>query len=566
MSPASTSGGSHSGNGSSSSNGKRNGNNYRYRTVNAQSEVDETLFGTPHRLATAAKMREERQQTQDYQEKPLQNAPKQPATVKKEFIRHITKDLIRDIIVPEDPTCTSVIIDGSTYQRLSHAASLKPKEAREHEISESKRNRDSVEDELNRRKKAMQEYDQHRKKNAPLEDIDLEAKEEAEYMLKRANELRQEQEDEVKHLNELILNAKCHAIRDAQLLEKQQIKKEMAEEDKRLDMMMEIERLNALKIQEEIEQRRHVQAKDGASMILKQIEENEKEKVYKEEVREQENTAMFDYMQKLQEKDWEDFSKRKDSQKKLAKDLLKANREIDEQRAIRKQQDRIADLAVLEFQKAKAAREAAQEAEIERKRTEKEKEVARLRAQQERARDIQADKDALRAKREQERREREWREKEKLEALKKKQTEEEMRLAREWQIKNKEQHLAVEAARERAEFERVLKAQLTQAEKERNEELQRISKRHRFADDLRDQIVRHEKQKVEERAAFFDEGVRLDEQARLRRLRLDEIKTQKLNELRRAGVPEKYCADIERKINAPINLNTETTTNSPAVH
>ena len=43
-----------------------------------------------------------------------------------------------------------------------------------------------------------------------------------------------------------------------------------------------------------------------------------RKKVYKEEVREQENAAMFDYMQKLQEKDWEEFSKRKDSQKKLA--------------------------------------------------------------------------------------------------------------------------------------------------------------------------------------------------------------------------------------------------------
>jgi len=53
-------------------------------------------------------------------------------------------------------------------------------------------------------------------------------------------------------------------------------------------------------------------------MILKQIEENEKEKVYKEEIREQENASMFDYMQKLQEKDWQEFSKRKDSQKKLA--------------------------------------------------------------------------------------------------------------------------------------------------------------------------------------------------------------------------------------------------------
>jgi hypothetical protein len=56
----------------------------------------------------------------------------------------------------------------------------------------------------------------------------------------------------------LVLNAKCHAIRDAQILEKQQIKQEMAEEDKRLDMMMEIERLNALKIQEEIERRRQL--------------------------------------------------------------------------------------------------------------------------------------------------------------------------------------------------------------------------------------------------------------------------------------------------------------------
>lgn len=73
---------------------------------------------------------------------------------------------------------------------------------------------------------------------------------------------------------------------------------------------------------------------------------------------------------------------------------------------------------------------------------------------------------------------------------------------------------------------------MTQAEKERNEELHRVSKRHRFADDLRDQIVQHEKEKVRERAAFFDEGVRLDEQARQRRMRLDEIKTQKLNELR----------------------------------
>ncbi len=45
-------------------------------------------------------------------------------------------------------------------------------------------------------------------------------------------------------------------------MEKKQIKKEVREEDKRLDMMMEIERLNALKIQEQIEQRRQLQNKE----------------------------------------------------------------------------------------------------------------------------------------------------------------------------------------------------------------------------------------------------------------------------------------------------------------
>ena len=62
-----------------------------------------------------------------------------------------------------------------------------------------------IKDELDRRKKAIQEFDQQRKKNVPLDDIEQEAKDEAEYMLKRANDLRQEQEDEVKHLNEVCL-------------------------------------------------------------------------------------------------------------------------------------------------------------------------------------------------------------------------------------------------------------------------------------------------------------------------------------------------------------------------
>ena len=56
----------------------------------------------------------------------------------------------------------------------------------------------------------IQEFDNQRRKNEKLDDIDMQAKEESEYLLKRANELRQEQEDEVKHLNEVNFPLFCY--------------------------------------------------------------------------------------------------------------------------------------------------------------------------------------------------------------------------------------------------------------------------------------------------------------------------------------------------------------------
>ena len=68
-----------------------------------------------------------------------------------------------------------------------------------------------------------------------------------------------EQDDEIKKLNEVILNAKCHAIRDTQLMEKEEIVKAMEEEEERLDMMMEVDRVKALAEFEERERERHLQ-------------------------------------------------------------------------------------------------------------------------------------------------------------------------------------------------------------------------------------------------------------------------------------------------------------------
>ncbi len=48
------------------------------------------------------------------------------------------------------------------------------------------------------------------------------------------------------------------------MLEKKQIKKEVTEEEKRLDIMMELDRLNAIQIQEEIEKKRAEEQREYA--------------------------------------------------------------------------------------------------------------------------------------------------------------------------------------------------------------------------------------------------------------------------------------------------------------
>ncbi len=66
-------------------------------------------------------------------------------------------------------------------------------------------------------------------------------------LLAKAKYMMEEQDDEVKKLNELILNAKCHAIRDAQLREKKEMERAMKDEELRLDDMMEIDRIKSLR-------------------------------------------------------------------------------------------------------------------------------------------------------------------------------------------------------------------------------------------------------------------------------------------------------------------------------
>jgi hypothetical protein len=83
-------------------------NSRRYRTINYRSEVDENLFGEPHRVKHAQQMRENRQSANQNNHnetnrhgtagvgQSYSGSPER--TQRKHYVKHVTKDLIRDIL------------------------------------------------------------------------------------------------------------------------------------------------------------------------------------------------------------------------------------------------------------------------------------------------------------------------------------------------------------------------------------------------------------------------------------------------------------------------------------
>uniref|UniRef100_A0AAY5JZD1 Cilia- and flagella-associated protein 45 n=1 Tax=Esox lucius TaxID=8010 RepID=A0AAY5JZD1_ESOLU len=427
----------------------------RYRTRALTSHVDETLFGTTKQVSHIS------------------------CDVKEtERFRIITKDLIRDLKIPsEDPSGLSIILRPSEIQRIATASRVPTREEREAMLEAQQKEREMAMDAAEERKAHIRQADLSRQKNQGLSELEAEAKERAQYLLERANAMRMEQEDE------LILGAQCHAVRDAQILERQQILTELQEEERRLDAMMEVDRRKALEAQEQIDE----------------LRKHQRIQMLQDEIKEQEGQQMLENLERIQMEVLE-----KEERQRLQQEILRIN----EESFLAKERKNRRDL--LTSGQWNTPREAEYEAEQRRIMREKEKEVARLRAMQERERDHKAEQWlTLNARRNQEAAERDWRKKEKEQLKKKAEVEERLKAARLQQVTHKEHLLSIEAGRERAEFERVLRAQQASISKEKEKEEKHRIKLLRHAEVVRQQVREREMQAIALRKEIYKEGDRL---------------------------------------------------------
>jgi len=442
----------------------------------------------------------------------------------------------------------AVVIPASELNRLRDNATLMTKA----EQDEMKRR---AEDAYNERMKKSQirkdkilQMEEERKKNEMMMDKDKDGgRAQKNSVLERAKQQMDEEIDDVKHMNQMMLYSKIVTIRDAQIQEKRSVQAEKEEEERQLDMMMEIERLKALQMYEEREKSRLEDQRRGSGVIIEQIKDRQAQRMREEETRDQERSFILKQIEALKAEEVEQQKQKKMASERLMAEVNEANTAAMKIKEEKMLAEKLEEQKIIEYQQDKERREREHEGEKARVAAEKEAETAKMRARQEKAQDKASEMDALRAKRAMEAAERAARDKERQERGRVEAINQELNEARQQQQAEKERRLGEQAKFERDEFERIIEVQLQQedAERQRQGEEKAMLKCH--ADELRSQIQAREEKALQERRDFLEEGNIVRATIGSERRKLEKIKGRKIDELKKQGVPEKYWAELARK-------------------
>eukprot|EP00798_Chlamydomonas_sp_ICE-L_P011605 gene11605-34309_t len=396
------------------------------------------------------------------------------------------------------------------------------------------------------RKERMMRLEEEAKKNAPITDTERLKNQQQSATRSRATKLLEEERDQVKNMNQMMLYSKCVTIRDAQIEEKRLLMQENEDETRKQDMMMEIDRICALEQYEARESARHDERRRGAKVLEEQIHERERYRLMQEEIRDQERITMLREVERLKEEELQVQLEKKLRGKQLMEEVAAANAEQIRRKEMMKVREVQEDVKIQTYVKRKMLKEQEIQFEKDRIAHEKEMETARLRALQEKAADKQSELDELRARRYQEAKEREWRTKEKAMVDRQVAMGAELSDARAAQQNAILKQRADMARVERDEFVRVVTVNKA---KEHDDMVMTVAKQdinHRYKEDLLTQIKVREERTKKDRQAFLEDGARLRAEAEAERRRLLEIKAAKLDELAESGVPQKYRAELAK--------------------
>ncbi|XP_041978376.1 cilia- and flagella-associated protein 45-like [Aricia agestis] len=442
------------------------------------------------------------------------------------------------------------IMHKSEYERLKKQAKIVTQEEQIEAIKAQEEAIQRAAKESEERKRKLKEYlrPQPGAEASGTADPELEGPDQAAYTLSRAEILKADAMQGPKLCNRIILASKCHAIRDAQIVEKQIIKKELTEEEKRLDAIMEENRQAAVRRAEQEEKRQNELRLQNLAALKEQIKAHdtvkimEAERIEEESIRvNQANIAMqIDEAQKLKEK-----QKR---QAKLKEILDQGNAEILYYKQLQNEEDRIMDVRIKNFLQKKQEREAKNRAEAAAIKAAKQKGIDHIAKAQKAEQELKEELERIRNLKIQEDVEREYRRKERDAAIKRNLEMKRLHEARIQQINDIHRLIAREIAKDEQSFNNAAKQNEEFIRKEKEKEEKRRADIERHRQEIMKQINDKEKARSELREKVHNEGValrmELEQQEKFER----GVIKQKVAEMRQQKVPEKYVKEVEQTL------------------
>ena len=295
---------------------------------------------------------------------------------------------------------------------------------------------------------------------------------------------------------------------------------------------------------EERERKRKEEQRKGATVLAKQIADRAADRLREEELRDRERLQILKEIERVKALEAEQQALKRTAGRKLLEEVAKTNASQIERKKLILQAEIDDDARIAAYVRQREEKEAAAAAAAARIAHEKEMETLRLRAAQERASDIKAELDELRAQRAYEEREREARKREKAETEKARKQNEDLTVAREQQKLQKAKLLSDQAMQQQEQFFRIIDAQVAAAEEDAAAERHAMELRRLHKEEVVRQIAENEERRKLERREFLEEGERVRAAHAAELALLASIKERKLAELQGVGVPAKYRAEL----------------------
>lgn len=452
-----------------------------------------------------------------------------------------TQSHTRTTIIPPN----SVIISKSDLERIKLQATVKSERELEEERSRALAIVEERERKAKERKARMIELEMQAKKHMKKSDVELAALAKEDAIRKWAAEKVNDNTDLNKTLSTLAARAAAFTIRDKQLQDKSQREAEEDEYERRMDMVMELDRLKDLQRRSDEENMKRQKRVDDRKVIVEQMESRQRMKLLAAEAREQENLQMRSVIRKYEEDDKIAAQKRQVEIERSKIEVIAANHEAIARKKDAKEREKAEMEDILRYQAMKDAELARREEEEMNLERQKKELQAKLLAMQERSQNKQAELDELRARRAAEGREREARRKEKEEVEKKKSEMLRLQDDRSRQARDRREKEEREKALQEMEFKKTLAYMAEQSKIEEREQIKKKNAAKAHRDLVLRQIDEAEARKKRERTQKFEEGAKLREEEEKELAKLALLQEHMVHDLELKGIDPRYLAEMK---------------------